>query len=103
MTVQPSGTLYGNVPEKSSVVLLLIDVINDLQFPEGEMLLRQAIPMAKNLAKLKARAKNCGFAVIYVNDNFGRWRSDFRSQVNHCLSENVRGEEAGRDPPSRGR
>jgi nicotinamidase-related amidase len=23
--------------------------------------------------------------VIYVNDNFGRWRSDFRAQVEHCL------------------
>jgi nicotinamidase-related amidase len=26
-----------------------------------------------------------------VNDNFGRWRSDFRRIVNHCLDDDVRG------------
>src|SRR5262249_40947722 len=29
--------------------------------------------------------------VIYVNDNFGRWRSDFRAQVRHCLEDGVPG------------
>jgi nicotinamidase-related amidase len=28
-----------------------------------------------------------GGAVIYVNDNFGRWRSDFQSQIKHCLEK----------------
>jgi nicotinamidase-related amidase len=93
MTTKRFGTLYGNVPEKSAVVLLLIDVINDLEFPEGERLLRHAIPMAKTLAKFKSRVKANGFAVIYVNDNFGKWRSDFRSLVDHCLHDKVRGAE----------
>jgi nicotinamidase-related amidase len=77
--------LYGNVPDTSPVVLLLIDVINDLDFPEAPALLRQALPMARRLARLKRTAKQRGAAVIYVNDNFGRWRSDFKSQVRHCL------------------
>lgn len=93
MAAKQSETLYGNVPEKSAVVLLLIDVINDLNFPHGDVLLRQALPMAANLAKLKARTKKHGFAAIYVNDNFGRWRSDFRSQVDHCLNHSKRGRE----------
>jgi nicotinamidase-related amidase len=29
--------------------------------------------------------------VVYVNDNFGRWRSDFRRIVSHCIDEDVRG------------
>ena len=29
--------------------------------------------------------------MIYANDNFGRWRSDFREVVDHCLRDNVRG------------
>jgi hypothetical protein len=29
--------------------------------------------------------------VVYVNDNFGRWRSDFRSILAHCLRDGVRG------------
>jgi nicotinamidase-related amidase len=83
--------LHGNAPDKSAVALLLIDVINDLDFDEGEELLRHALPMARQIARLKARAKECGIPIIYVNDNFGRWRSDFRAQVEHCLKDGVRG------------
>ena len=58
--------------------LLLIDVINDLAFPGSEVLVAQAEPMALRLAALKRRAAAAGVPVIYVNDNFGQWRSDFR-------------------------
>ena len=83
--------LHGSAPDKSDVALLLIDVINDLDFPEANQLLRYARPMAKKLLRLKKRAKKAGVPVIYVNDNFGRWRSDFRRQVVHCLRESSRG------------
>src|SRR4029453_17310074 len=66
--------LHGNAPNQSHVALLLIDVINDLEFPEGDQLLRHALPMARQIAALKRRAKQAGVPVIYVNDNFGRWR-----------------------------
>jgi nicotinamidase-related amidase len=77
--------------EASPCVLLLIDVINDLEFPGGEKLLRRAIPMARKLAALVRRAHEADVPVVYVNDNFGRWRSDFRAQVQHCLEDGVRG------------
>ncbi len=83
--------LHGSVPDKSSVALLLIDVINDLEFVGGEDLLRHAQPMSKNLAELKRRAKKAGVPVIYVNDNFGKWQSDFKKILEHCLKEGVRG------------
>jgi nicotinamidase-related amidase len=83
--------LHGSAPDKSSVALLLIDVINDLDFPEAEQLLPHALPMARQIAALKRRAKNEKVPVIYVNDNFGRWRSDFNAQVEHCLRDDVRG------------
>src|SRR3989440_11515465 len=85
--------LHGSAPDKSEVALLLIDVINDLDFPEANRLLRYARPMAKKLLRLKKRAKKAGVPVIYVNDNFGRWRSDFRRQVLHCLRESSHGHE----------
>jgi nicotinamidase-related amidase len=83
--------LHGNAPDKADVALLLIDVINDLDFPEGEQLLQHALPMAKRLVALKRRAKDAGLPVIYANDNFGRWRSDFSAQVEHCLQDGTRG------------
>jgi nicotinamidase-related amidase len=84
--------LHGNAPDKSDVALLLIDVINDLDFAEGDQLLRHALPMARQIAVLKERVKREGVPVIYVNDNFGRWRSDFNAQIEHCLHDGVRGE-----------
>ena len=83
--------LHGNVPDKSNVALLLIDVINDLEFESGEELLRQALPMAEKLSVLKRRAKEAGVPVIYVNDNFGKWQSDFKKILDHCLEEGTRG------------
>jgi nicotinamidase-related amidase len=85
--------LHGSAPDKSDFALLLIDVINDLDFPEANQLLRYARPMARKISRLKERAKKAGVPVIYVNDNFGRWQSDFRRQVQHCL----RGESRGRE------
>jgi nicotinamidase-related amidase len=83
--------LHGNAPDKSAVALLLIDVINDFDFDEGQQLLEFALPMADKLAALKQRARDQGIPVIYVNDNFGRWRSDFHAQVQHCLQDGVIG------------
>src|SRR3954462_4425946 len=83
--------LHGNAPDKAAVALLLIDVINDLEFPEGDQLLHFALPMARRVAALAQRARAAAVPVIYVNDNFGRWRSDFHAQVEHCLRDGVRG------------
>jgi nicotinamidase-related amidase len=83
--------LHGNAPDKSAVALVLIDVINDLEFAEGEELLRSALPMAKNIAELKKQARAAEVPVIYANDNFGRWQSNFNAQVEHCLHDGVRG------------
>ena len=83
--------LHGFVPDKSNVALLLIDVINDLEFESGAELLRHALPMAERLAALKRRAKEAGVPVIYVNDNFGKWQSDFKKILEHVLQEGVRG------------
>lgn len=88
--------LHGNAPDKSPLALLLIDVINDLEFDEGRKLLKQALPMARAIARLKERAHAAGVPVIYVNDNFGRWQSDFRKQVRHCLQDGVYGEPIAR-------
>ena len=76
--------LHGCAPDKSETALLIVDVINDLDFEEADQLLRFIPAMSRKLARLKERAKQAGLPVIYVNDNFGRWRSDFRKQIEHC-------------------
>lgn len=91
MPARKNPDLHGNVPDTADVALLLIDVINDLDFPEGEQILPFALPMADRIAELKREAKRRKIPVIYVNDNFGRWQSNFNVQVDHCLEEGSRG------------
>ncbi|HET8649925.1 MAG TPA: isochorismatase family cysteine hydrolase [Gemmatimonadales bacterium] len=83
--------LHGSAPDNSPVALLLIDVINDLEFADGDKLARYALPMAPRLAAFATRARQAGIPVLYVNDNFGKWRSDFHRLLAHCLDEDVRG------------
>jgi nicotinamidase-related amidase len=87
--------LHGNVPDSSPVALLLIDVINDLEFPGGDALAEQAGALADRLGALVARAREAGVPVVYANDNFGRWRSDFRQQLEHVRRDGVRGRVLG--------
>src|SRR4051812_4182357 len=86
-----SEDLHGSAPDKSNAALLLIDVINDFDFPEGEQLLELATPAGRNIAALKQRAKAAGIPVIYVNDNFGRWQSDFKKIVAHSTAIDAAG------------
>jgi nicotinamidase-related amidase len=88
-----SGDLHGNAPDDSAVALLIIDMINDLEFEGGEALVEPGLAIAREIAALKREAAAHGIPAVYVNDNYGRWRSDFRALVGHCLEEGVRGGE----------
>jgi len=80
-----------SIRHKSSVALMLIDVINRFDFPDGDQILKNARPIAGRLAKLKQRCRRAGIPSIYVNDNFGQWRSDSRSLVRSCLASHCAG------------
>ena len=90
MTAQ-NPDLHGMVPDTSPVALLLLDVINDLEWEGGDLLLEHFLPMSQRLATLKRRASEAGIPAIYVNDNYGRWRSDWERLVEHCMKDNTRG------------
>jgi nicotinamidase-related amidase len=86
-----NNDLHGSVPEDSAAALLLIDLISDFDFPDGERLAANTEAIAPAAAELKARARAARIPAIYVNDNFGRWTSDFRRLVDHCSAEESRG------------
>jgi nicotinamidase-related amidase len=88
---ESSDNLHGNAPDTHPLALLLVDVINPLDFPEADQLLRYAMPAAQCLANLKARAKSAGVPVVYANDNFGRWRSDLSAVVERCREQGCKG------------
>jgi nicotinamidase-related amidase len=80
----------------AGTALLLIDVINDLAFEDAQSLIAEAEPMASRLAALKRRATEANVPVIYINDNFGQWRSDFRRTVAHCTARTSPGRRVSR-------
>ena len=71
--------------------LLIVDVINDLEFPGGEQVLPWAERMAAKLQPVMRRARKAGVPVIYANDNFGNWRSNFKEVVKHCTRRGAKG------------
>jgi nicotinamidase-related amidase len=82
-----SADLHGNAPDDSPVALLVIDMINAFDFEGAEAMLPRALAAAKATAALKKRAHAAGVPVVYVNDNFGKWRSDFRSLLRHVIDD----------------
>jgi nicotinamidase-related amidase len=64
----------------TSAALLVIDVINHFEFPDGPKILRRAEAMACNVVRLKQRARAAGIPAIRINDNLGDWKSDGRGQ-----------------------
>jgi len=62
---------------RTATALVLIDLINTWQMDDGERLRRNTLAQLARLVKLKQRATEAGAPVIFVNDNFGQWRSDF--------------------------
>lgn len=80
---EKSPDLHGNAPDDHPVALLVVDMITDLAFEGGEALEGPARAAAACIAALAERARRAGVPVIFVNDNHGKWRSDFRRHVEH--------------------
>ena len=74
-----------------STAILLLDVVTDFEFEDGDKLLRNSHPMARKLSRFKARAKKAGVPVIYVNDNFGKWQEDFKTMSDHFMRAEAKG------------
>ena len=75
-----------------ATALLIIDMINDLDFSQGERMRPAAIEAAHAIASLRGEARNAEMPVVYVNDNYGQWHSERSLIVDHCR----RGGSAGR-------
>jgi nicotinamidase-related amidase len=89
-----AGDLHGSAPDNSPVALLIIDMINAFDFDGADRMLPRALAAARCIARLKQQARKASVPTVYVNDNFGRWRSDFRQILEHVLD--APGREIGR-------
>jgi nicotinamidase-related amidase len=68
----------------SPTVLLLVDYVNPMDFPGAEALAPAAVPAAAATARLRRSLRGTPTQVVYANDNYGVWRSDFHALWQRC-------------------
>ena len=78
---------------RSRRVLILVDFINPLNFPGAEKLARPALGAARATVRLREQLDREKVAVVYANDNYGSWQSDFQGLVAQCCErDDISGE-----------
>lgn len=83
----------GMAAPRARPALLLVDVVNALDFEGSEALVAAAERAAPRIRALAVRARAERVPVVYANDNFGQWRSDFRSTIEACTAPDKPGRE----------
>ena len=82
-----------SVHHRSPTVLLLVDLINHFEFPDAPALLKESLAIVDNIVGLKHRARSANVPVLYVNDNFGQWRSNAKELLRYCVRKEAVGRE----------
>jgi nicotinamidase-related amidase len=70
-------------PKKTALVV--VDMINSYDHPDGEKLRESAKKAVPKMAALLKKAKDQDVEIIYVNDNFGAWNSSREELVEAVL------------------
>lgn len=73
--------IFENTSQKA---LLIIDMINNFDFSNGEVLAKKTLPIAKNIQKLKEQFTKEKLPIIYINDHYNLWQADVTRIINHC-------------------
>jgi len=70
----------------ANTALLIVDMISDWQFEDADKLVGPALEIAPAIARLKARCREAGIPVLYVNDHHGDWRTDFDGVIERSIA-----------------
>ncbi|MFE9452797.1 cysteine hydrolase family protein [Streptomyces sp. NPDC006739] len=70
----------------SKTALIIIDMINTYDHKDAELLLPSAESVVPVISDLAERARRRSVPVIYVNDNFGEWRSHHGELLDNALA-----------------
>ncbi len=78
-------------PAAGRTALLVVDMINALDFEEAESLRDGAFSAADAILALRGEADAAGVPTIYVNDNHDEWHSERSRLVDRCLAPDAPG------------
>ena len=91
MPVKPERAPLADRAASGGMALLVIDMVSSWDFPDAAALARAALAIAPKIGALKRRCIRAGVPVVFVNDNRGRWRSEFRELVRASIAESEAG------------
>jgi nicotinamidase-related amidase len=91
MPVKPDRAPLADSTATGGMALLVVDMISSWDFSDADKLGRAALAIAPRIGALKRRCVSAGVPVVYVNDNRGRWRSEFREIVRTSIAESATG------------
>jgi nicotinamidase-related amidase len=83
--------LISPAPVGANTAILVLDMISDFDFEDGDKLYPHAVKVAERLSALKPRARAAGVPLIFVNDNFGKWNEDFGAYVDSIRKASEKG------------
>lgn len=64
--------------------LLIVDMFNHFDFPGGDSLAKSSVVIGKRILAMRKRFDDAGRPVIYCNDNWMDWRSDYDELLAAC-------------------
>jgi nicotinamidase-related amidase len=70
----------------ADTALVVIDMINLYEHEDADLLLPSVREVLPTVGDLIGRARDAGVEVIYVNDNYGRWRSHHEELLKAALN-----------------
>jgi nicotinamidase-related amidase len=80
-------------PAAGRTALVLIDMVNHLDFEGASDMEAAAKKAAERILLLRDEADRLGVPTVYVNDNFGQWHSERSKLVAHATGEGRPGRE----------
>jgi len=91
MPVKPQRAPLADRAATSGLALLVVDMVSSWDFEDADSLAPRALAIAPRIGSLKRRCLQAHVPVVFVNDNRGRWRSEFRELVRASIDESETG------------
>ncbi len=91
MPVKPDRAPLADRVAPGGMALLVVDMVSSWDFADAKPLARAALAIAPKIGALKRRCMQARVPVVFVNDNRGRWRSEFRELVRLSIVESETG------------
>ena len=94
--VKPARTPLAAGSASAGTALLVLDMFSDWDFAQSDRLGKAACAIAPAISRLRSRCRTRGVPTVFVNDNQGRWRSDFADLVRSAATASATGRDIAR-------